>query len=575
MKMKYIYTFKLLWLITIIYTFSSCKKTFDIPQKDVLDIENAYQDLNDADVAVMGVYAKFMYLAEQQILLNELRGDLVEPTEFAEQHILDISAHNVKINNPYTQANTYYEVIINCNDVIANLQKMEQQNRIEPLEAEHRIADLTLLRSWIYLQLGIQYGQVPYFTDPMAQLADLDRPELYKRLPFEALLDKLIVLCESFSAPLKQGYPLASSLHYTLDGYATNKFFVLRKYVLAELHLWRGHYLEAAKYYKEIMNIGNTLGSRSGSTANLVDDVDFDVYRISDQSYNINYFRGVFNWKNIFQNAYGEVSSNQEIIWNLPFDNKFAPANPFQKWFSGAQSLVRPSQAILKNWSEQMNIDNEPGDRRALNNSYALIGGKPVVTKFNLSVAGNILNPNAKWVLVRASNVHLKFAEAANQLDRNRLAFALVNSGIINTFSAKMTNDVPPFDFDARDGSGYRKTWYRNAGIRGRSGMAALKIDSLKYYDLSVSPRLLIDRDALVKDIDRMILAEGARENAFEGGRWSDLLRVALRREKELAGSGLQLLNDIIAHKYALSGQTGFVPKTAIQEFYLPFQWQK
>ena len=57
------------------FLFSGCKKVFDIKPEDQLDQTQAYQNVYDADAAVVGIYGKFMGLADRYVILNELRGD--------------------------------------------------------------------------------------------------------------------------------------------------------------------------------------------------------------------------------------------------------------------------------------------------------------------------------------------------------------------------------------------------------------------------------------------------------------------------------------------------------------------
>ena len=129
-----------------------------------------------------------------------------------------------------------------------------------------------------------------------------------------------------------------------------------------------------------------------------------------------------------------------------------------------------------------------------------------------------------KWFLYRAADLHLHFAEAANRDGRHKLAYALVNLGILTTYTdstsaANNTNtqktfDQPPYDFDARNGTPIiHQNWYRNAGIRGRAFLKALPLTG--------------DSTLAVED---GIISESALETAYEGNRWSDLIRIALRR---------------------------------------------
>ena len=65
-------------------------------------------------------------------------------------------------------------------------------------------------------------------------------------------------------------------------------------------------------------------------------------------------------------------------------------------------------------------------------------------------------------------------------------------------------------------------------------------------------------------------------ELAYEGYRWPDLLRIALRREKENTGGG-EFLYNAVARKFTQAGLP--VPagvtalKTNSKNWFLPFNW--
>ncbi|RYF54239.1 MAG: RagB/SusD family nutrient uptake outer membrane protein, partial [Cytophagaceae bacterium] len=77
------------------------------------------------------------------------------------------------------------------------------------------------------------------------------------------------------------------------------------------------------------------------------------------------------------------------------------------------------------------------------------------------------------------------------------------------------TFDVAPYDFYARNGDVplFRDPWYRNNGIRGRAGLLNVPVVG----DSTVS-------------IENSLIEESALELAYEGQRWPDLVRIALRR---------------------------------------------
>lgn len=114
MKSKY---FKFSWWLLPLFVLamgaSSCKKILEVEQQQTLSREQTYRDVFDADAAVLGVYGKFMNLAKQYVILNELRADLMAVTANADEYLKQLSYHTVTENNPYINPRPFYEVILN------------------------------------------------------------------------------------------------------------------------------------------------------------------------------------------------------------------------------------------------------------------------------------------------------------------------------------------------------------------------------------------------------------------------------------------------------------------------------
>ncbi|MFA1771538.1 RagB/SusD family nutrient uptake outer membrane protein [Rufibacter glacialis] len=491
----------------------------DVAPETTIDAGQAYQNIFDADAAVIGVYGKFMNLAERHIILNELRADLlnVTPNAAGNSDLLQINYHSVLPENNYANPRPYYEVIINCNDVLHNFNKMVKENKITRDEYNHRYSDIMALRSWLYLQLGIQYGRVPYITDPLAQVVDLTDQSKFQRIEFEVLLDSLIAVTERI--PYKEVYPTGSSLVTNIGGFGTQKFFVNKRLVLGDLHLWKGNYTQAATNYRALLETGATDASRGNRY--------FDQYRVSGFS------TAVFNHAADFAGIQNSFYNN-EWIWDLPFTANTTPSNPFIRLFAnaGGSYLLKPSQAAIDKWAGETNNNLTPGDSRGTAVRYQL--GQPVVGKYlqNFSAAQPFEN-RGNWFLARASLLHLRFAEAANRDGHSKLALALLQNGIkaaytdpsLPTLNPDVTHSqqtfLPaPYNFDARQGDfpSFRGDWYRNAGIRGKVGL-----QNINFYAQGT--------ENLVNRVEDALIHEAALELAFEGHRWQDLLRIARRRK--------------------------------------------
>lgn len=582
--MKKIKLIESLVVVMLLLSFTACKKVFDIKPEDQLDVSNAYQNVYDADAAVVGIYGKFMGLAEQYVVLNELRADLLDVTTNSDENLRQISTHTVKENNPYANPRPFYELILNCNDVMEHFQVMVKEKRMTEDQFNQRYSDIVSLRSFLYLQLGIHFGAVPYVTSSLKSVDEVKNAANFPRLPFNVLLDSLIRVTEA--VPFKEQYPTGTNLNITVDGYQTQKFYITKKVILGDLYLWKGNYQKAAEYYRQVMETG---------TQGVVDGRYYSLYKVGwdsngDIDHYISYSRAgdastlVYNtqWRIMFEQNYGTSGFDREWVWVLPFDNKFNPQNSLIKLFSpvGGQYLVRPSQEVFDLWDGETQRAAQGGsipyDARKLLSTMT-IGGQPVAMKYlynyigwNTSTALNPLLKNGKWFLFRQTQLHMRFAEAANRSGKYRLAWGLWNSGIAGAYPAPTSdvtnyhntlNEPYPFNFDARNSGSsgvpyYRADWYRNIGIRARANMTDVAIPAA---------------DSL-NSIESGLIKETALENAFEGTRWPDLLRISLRRN-DPSFIADRVYNKLIKSGISAGAASAARAKLMARDYYLPFKW--
>lgn len=573
----------LLLFVAVVFS-TGCQKVFDIKPKDTLDQSQMYQNVYDADAAVLGIYGKFMGLADRYIILNELRADLLDCTQNADENLRQISTHSVGQDNPYASPKPFYELILNCNDVLENFKKMKAENKMTELEFNQRYSDIGALRSFIYLQLGIHFGRVPYVTSSLKNVDEVKDPNTYPIVSFDVLLDSLINFTEKL--PYKDLYPAGSNLNITVDGYQTQKFFVNKKVILGDLYLWKGNYQNAAINYREVMETG-TQGVAGGQYYSLYkvgwdSNGDVDHYISYSRAGDASTLIQNTQWRIMFEQPFGSSGFDREWVWVLPFDSKFNPENPLIRLFSpvGGSYTLRPSQLITDMWNAETQKPAQGGsipyDARGLL-STKQIGGQPVVMKYlynylnyNSLLPVNPLTKTGKWFLFRQTHLHMRFSEAANRSRKHKLAWGLLNSGIAGAFPApgsdvtnfhNTLNESYPFNFDARNSGStgvpyYRADWYRNIGIRSRANLVDLAVPA--------SDSLLSIENGLIK--------ETALENAFEGTRWPDLLRIAIRRNDP------SFVADKVYNKLIKSGVSAGAASTArakllARDWYLPFKW--
>jgi hypothetical protein len=611
MKKKIITLLIIVLPVVISLSLISCKKVFDIQPKSVVVATQMYRNVYDADAAVVGIYGKFMNVMDRYVILNELRADLTDVTSNSNQYLKQLSTHSVTPDNPYADPRPFYEVINNCNDALQNFQIMLTEHKMTVDQFNQRYSDIGALRSWLYLQLGIQYGTIPYITAPIVDVNDLSDATKYPRIGLTQLINTLVTFMESL--PYNMPYPSGSSLLTTVDTYSTAKMFVDKNCLLGDLYLWQGSWTKAATAYVNAVNIGGI-----PYNTNPASEQTYEYYKLGYTT-NIN---GA-NWANIFGQPYGERYSNYEIMWDLPYDKNFNPKNPFIDLFSPYGSyLIRPSDLSITNWNTQFRNDNyplkgTPTDIRGLGRSYnvntsysnnTIVTSQPYINKYFLYTYSTSLpfETAGKMILYRAANLWLRYAEAANHDGRDRLAMSFINNGISTTWQPNwpaaaptdVTNyeqstdptgridpttgvaafDVAPYYFDGRNGTYpyYRSLYYRNVGVRSRAGDMKVAVDSTRSFNMTGAlgtVRPIINKTNLINDTEDLIIAESGLETAFEGNRWGDLLRIAMRRQ----ATDPNYLANKIGAKFdaAHSADAGTVRAKLANpaNWFLPFKW--
>lgn len=518
-----------------------------------------------------------MSLAEKHVILNEMRADLMSTTRNSSPYLKELSQHNVSNDNPYINPRQYYEVIQNCNDAMKNFNIMLADKKFTQSQYNQRYADIACIRSWIYLQLGIHFGNIPYITEPIETLDDVKNASKYPRIPFNQLLDKLIDLTEGLT--YKEIYESGSSLLLTVDGYDTRKFFINKECLIGDLQLWKGNYLSAASHYKKVMESSspgvNTLDNYRVKFAEVITNEDLAIgyLRYYEQDATTLVDSNTKGWRSIFGRN-RDILWNSEWIWSLPFDSDFAPTNPFITFFSktGGDYLAKPSQRAIDLWNNNRQNNGFPYDARGKKFSYRMVGGDPVIMKYlyKYEDPANLLKKEGEWFLYRAAKLHLRYAEAANRDAQQKVAYAILNGGIKATFvpanvvidsytdvtNMQQTFMPFPYDFDARMGDypNYRAPWHRNIGVRGRAYLTPVG---------NVGDDVITTEDNIIN--------EAALELAYEGNRWEDLVRIALRRNDP------SFLADKIYDKLNKEGNPDATAVRSklmnVSNWYLPFNW--
>lgn len=543
-------------------TLSSCEDFFDQDSDHVLFADKDHlNNATDTIYSVTGIMSKMQALADRTILLGEARGDLVDVTDATAADLRNVALFDIDDDNIYNQPRDYYAVINNCNYFLAHVDTTLRNSRNEEI-FKCEMTAVKCYRAWTYLQLAINYGRVPFVTEPILTKEAAEVMENQPLWDIESVCDWLIndltpladLQYMRYDPYTKRMNDVGENPLYGDIGYKTpsSLFYFPTKLLLGELNLWAGHYKEAAMWYYRFISERNGTNSTyptgvnriswsNTSWTSLTDNLTGALMAESGSSelitmipgdsipYNGNYLqlRNIFNSTDPVTREYHEVS--------------LVPSQGLQN-LSAAQtySYITENQDTVyapKDLGELMN-----GDLRLLaaySKGYTYHQGNRV----NTQAIYKYQSRNAHiW---RRTMVWLHLAEALNCAGYPRFAYQILSRGVNNTiirqevlpyYSADSTW-LKQFDFPAT-ASGYiiyNPTIAANnantQGIHTRgTGCAYMNKDYVLPDDTLITDSL--DRIAYQqKGVEKMLIDEGALEFAFEGQRYYDLLRYALRHD--------------------------------------------
>ena len=254
--MKYNYIQKMKRIVAVFITFFILHSSFFIFSScsDMLTIDTgdkSYTNANDTLYSYLGILKHVQDIAERQVILNELRADLVSPTAY----ITDTLHAIANFDNPadgscsMLDISDYYAVINNCNLYIANCDTNAVKSNIKYMLSEYY--QVQTIRAWTYLQLVQLYGEVPYISEPIASL------DVVKNFNYSAnlvnkdnLLDRLL---EDGLGKVGTTFPHYGVYNNGAIDIAASLCYFQPQLVLGDLYLLRGantaDYQTAATYY--------------------------------------------------------------------------------------------------------------------------------------------------------------------------------------------------------------------------------------------------------------------------------------------------------------------------------------
>ncbi|MDY5851043.1 MAG: RagB/SusD family nutrient uptake outer membrane protein, partial [Prevotella sp.] len=247
MKLKSIIAPSLI-LGSLMFAVTSCGDFFDQDSEQVIYADKGHLgNATDTIYSVTGILDKLQNLSDRTILLGELRGDLMDINSTTSSDLRDIALFQIGDSNVYNSPRDYYAVINNCNYFIAKVDTALKNNRNEYIFMREYAA-VKAFRAWTYLQLVINYGRVPFVTEPILSKEEADRDHATKDIR---------EVCDYLIADIAP-YADIETPNYGEIRNTDSKLFYFPIYILlGDLNLWAGHYKEAAVAYYKYLSTRN------------------------------------------------------------------------------------------------------------------------------------------------------------------------------------------------------------------------------------------------------------------------------------------------------------------------------
>ncbi len=451
---------------------------------------HSYEVAGDTLYSYWGILKSLQNIGERYVILGECRGDLIDGGEFTADSIqailtfgLNGDVENIRDGaNRYLKVSDYYHVINSCNAYLAMADTLKTKTDGERYIIRE-YAQVEAIRAWTYMQLVVNYGEVPFYLTPITSTDDiqaLDLTNAANRVNAKTLWDKLNEggrMERAYAIEEQWGFPEYKQYGFKGDKISAAKLMFPVALVCGDLLLMKAEnpsdYAMAASYYYEYLDgdFGGALPNSYYSTAFL-----------PQNEHTPNVANTGYPWNETDEpskdtESITAIASSTSSLWGTVQRgvNDLYGFDATIRMNTGSDSTTTASVSLSRNWERQLGpsagfdtlrmrqkyeiyvasegnlIDDESRSRvivlDEIGDARGATGtGMGYLARFN---SGDYYvdrtenqryimkqNPNMRYSTVfpmvyRKSMVWLRFAEAINRAGFPGYAFAILKDGLV------------------------------------------------------------------------------------------------------------------------------------------------
>ncbi len=459
---------KILSVVAACLILSSCSDFFDVAPDDAVNEEDFYKNREDLNAAAIGMYESLAQEVHKFLLWGDARADMVttgqnEPSPYVNEFVMN----NISTINPYTDYSGIYRTIARCNRQMEHVYEvLKLDETIADRDAGAYYGEALLLRAVCYYMLVRTFDQFPIITTDFAEQIT------YINEQGDTIVEPTLSLT-----------PDQIRAIYTMPQNKQEVWTLIYNDVLTSLGIipvnyeWNGYNLPEKERFGRISQpVAATLAAEIAlwfgeyQTASSFCDLPIRNNKLSLGTSG--------TWITQFTGSY--ASPHSLFLLGYQYDKSFE-TNKLQEFTSplradGGKYFLKPFSPVVNAIFSDLVSDEDFDIRQQF--SYKVVDGDLVIWKYigldNVSSMRPAYQSNASWQVIRSADAYLLKAIADLRLNNFASAFNFVNM------------------------------------VRQARGLEILDEETFDYTNVEL--------------MDSIIFKERAREFAFEGRRWYDLM---------------------------------------------------